>query len=91
MFISLSQIWIIAAQRLRSPRKKLRPHSRLCQQGSWCCHQVVNKFVDLNIKTFLGRYNKDGTVGPQIRSADDYPTRDEISARQKETEEALEG
>jgi len=37
------------------------------------------------------RYNKDGTVGPQIRSADDYPTRDEISAKQKETEEALEG
>jgi len=37
------------------------------------------------------RYNKDGTVGLQIRSHDDLPTRDEISSKQKETEEALEG
>jgi len=36
------------------------------------------------------RYNKDGSVGVQIRSSDDFPTRDEISARQRETEEALE-
>jgi len=36
------------------------------------------------------RYNKDGTVGFQIRSQADLPTRDEISAKQKETEEALE-
>ena len=42
-------------------------------------------------ETFLGRYNKDGTVGLQIRSHDDLPTRDEISTKQKETEEALEG
>ena len=33
--------------------------------------------------TFLCRYNKDGTVGPQIRSVDDYPTRDEILAGNK--------
>jgi len=36
------------------------------------------------------RYNKDGSVGLQIRSQEDLPTRDEIAAKQKETEEALE-
>ena len=37
-----------------------------------------------------GRYNKDGSVGLQIRTPEDFPTRDEIAAKQKETEEALE-
>ena len=36
------------------------------------------------------RYNKDGSVGLQIRNHGDLPTRDEIVAKQKETEEALE-
>ena len=53
----------------------------------------VDYFEDLTLKrlwNYLGRYNKDGSVGLQIRSQEDLPTRDEIAAKQKETEEALE-
>ena len=52
----------------------------------------VDYFDDLPLElwNYLGRYNKDGSVGLQIRSQEDLPTRDEIAAKQKETEDALE-
>lgn len=37
------------------------------------------------------RYNKDGSVGPQIVRVEDLPTKEETMAQQKETEQALEG
>ena len=39
----------------------------------------------------LSRYNKDGSVGPQIVRVEDLPTKEETMAQQKETEQALEG
>jgi len=37
------------------------------------------------------RYNKDGTIGLRIRGLEDLPSKDEISTKEKEAEEALEG
>ena len=39
----------------------------------------------------LFRYNKDGTIGLRIRGLEDLPSKDEISTKEKEAEEALAG
>ena len=52
---------------------------------------LQREYYSYHVILALSRYNKDGSVGPQIVRVEDLPTKEDIMAQQKETEQALEG